>query len=71
MRINFLIVLFLVFSLTILFSNDYKEHTIQKGETIWRLSREYGIPVEELCKINNIEDITKVKAGTTIKIPNN
>ena len=71
MRRNFLISFFLVLSLIIMYSNDYKEHTIQKGETIWRLSKEYGIPVEELCKINNIEDITKIKTGTTIKIPKN
>lgn len=69
MRKNFLIILFLIFSLIMIYSNDYKEHVLQKGETIWRLSKEYGIPVEELCKINNINDITKIKEGTAIKIP--
>ena len=69
MKKYFLIPFFLIFSLIVFFSNDYNEHIIQKGETIWRLSKEYGIPVDELCKINNIDDITKVKAGAVIKIP--
>jgi LysM repeat protein len=69
MQKNFIISLFLILSLITGFSSDYKEHIIQKGETIWRLSKEYGIPVDELCKINNIEDITKVKTGTKLKIP--
>ena len=71
MKKYFLIPFFLIFSLIVFFSNDYNEHIIQKGETIWRLSKEYGIPVDELCKINNIDDITKIKAGAVIKIPKN
>jgi LysM repeat protein len=29
-------------------------HTVQKGETLSRISKRYGITVEELCKLNNL-----------------
>jgi len=69
MKINFLVAALLIFSLNFIISDDYKNHTIQKGETIWRISKNYSVTVEEICKINNIDDITKVKTGTTLKIP--
>ncbi len=39
---------------------------LKKGETLWRISKRYNIPLKELCRINNIKDVTKIKAGTKI-----
>lgn len=39
---------------------------IKKGETLWRISKRYNIPLETLCAINKIKDKSKVKAGTKI-----
>ena len=43
-------------------------HEIQKGETVWRLAKEYGLSEEALCQNNNIEDKTQIKAGEMLNI---
>lgn len=52
-------------------SLDYKVHSLKEGETLWRISKLYNIPLDKLCKFNNINDVTKVKKGAKIKIPDN
>ncbi len=44
-------------------------HKIEKGQTLWRIAKTYGVSVEELIKINKIEDITSIKIGQQIFIP--
>lgn len=44
-------------------------HTVQKGETLWRIGRTYNVPIEDLVKTNRLPDSTKVKAGQKIFIP--
>ena len=51
------------------FSLDYKIHYLKEGETLWRISKIYNIPLNDLCKINNISDVTRIRKGTGIKIP--
>jgi murein DD-endopeptidase MepM/ murein hydrolase activator NlpD len=43
-----------------------KYYTIKKGETLWQISKKYKIPIDEICKLNNIKNISKVKAGSKI-----
>ncbi len=43
-------------------------HEIQKGETVWRLAKEYGLSEEFLCQNNGIEDKTQIKAGEILNI---
>lgn len=43
-------------------------HEIQKGETVWRLAKEYGLSEELLCQNNGIEDKTQIKAGEILNI---
>jgi len=35
-------------------STEKQYHTVQKGETLYRISKKYGISVEELRKLNNL-----------------
>src|SRR5574344_648481 len=44
-------------------------HIVQKGETLYSLSRTYHTTVSEICKANNIADGVSVKAGQKIVIP--
>ncbi|MGA1868071.1 MAG: peptidoglycan DD-metalloendopeptidase family protein [bacterium] len=44
-------------------------HILQKGETIWRISVKYGVPVNKILRYNNIEDVTKLSIGQKIFIP--
>ena len=44
-------------------------HTVQKGETLWRIARAYQIPAEEIVRINRLPDVKKLKTGQRIFIP--
>lgn len=44
-------------------------HTIQKGETLYRIGKTFHIPVDSLMEINGITDSTILKPGMQIKIP--
>ncbi len=44
-------------------------HIIGKGETLWRISRTYGVELQEVAEINNLPDPTKIKVGQRIFIP--
>lgn len=44
-------------------------HTMQKGETLYRIGKTFHIPVDSLMEINGITDSTVLKPGIQIKIP--
>lgn len=44
-------------------------HTMQKGETLYRIGKTFHIPVDTLMEINGITDSTVLKPGIQIKIP--
>ncbi|SNZ09999.1 membrane-bound lytic murein transglycosylase D [Persephonella hydrogeniphila] len=49
-------------------SYKFKYHYVKKGETLYRISRKYGVPVEEIIKLNKIRD-NLIKPGMVLKIP--
>lgn len=44
-------------------------HTVKKGETLWRISQDYGTTVDELVQSNQISDVTEVPIGMRLFIP--
>jgi len=48
---------------------DNVVHTIAPGETLMKLSRQYGKPLSAIAKANNVEPTAKVKVGDKITIP--
>ena len=44
-------------------------HTIQSGETLYRLGKLYGIPPQEICDANPGLSTSNFRAGETIRIP--
>ncbi len=44
-------------------------HRVQKGETLWRISRVYEVDLDRLARINHLSDATKVKEGQMLFIP--
>ncbi len=44
-------------------------HTVGKGQTLWRISQAYGVELQELAELNNILDLSQVKAGQKVFIP--
>lgn len=64
---SFKYILFLLF--VIIFSSQTVSHQVQKGETLYSISRKYGISVGELCSANNISTSSVIKTGQNLKIP--
>ncbi len=44
-------------------------HVLQQGQTLYSLSRAYGVPVKTLVEANRIADPTRIPAGKTLFIP--
>lgn len=47
-----------------------KTHTIQSGDTIWRISRKYKVDQNALMRLNGISDPGRISIGKVLKIPN-
>jgi LysM repeat protein len=45
-------------------------HTIQSGETLFRIATNFGLTVEELATANNITDPSFIQVGQELRIPN-
>ena len=44
-------------------------HVMQPKQTLYAVSRMYGVPVKTLLRINNFANPNKIKVGTAIKLP--
>jgi len=44
-------------------------HIVKKNETVWSISRAYGVTVEELAKANDIIDIHSIRENNVLFIP--
>lgn len=44
-------------------------HRVEKGQTLWRVSKIYGVSVDEIVSSNNITDVTQIRFGQAIFIP--
>ncbi len=44
-------------------------HRVQPGESLWSISRKYGVTVEELVSLNSLSDPNKLSVNQRIQIP--
>ena len=44
-------------------------HTVKRGETLWRIAKTYGINLQTLAELNNIDNLSRIKSGQKIFIP--
>jgi lipoprotein NlpD len=44
-------------------------HHVRAGETLWRISKTYQVPLEVMLRENALADPTQLAAGTTLWIP--
>ncbi len=44
-------------------------HVVRRGETLWRISQTYAVPVDAIARANGIGDPTRVGAGRHLWIP--
>jgi murein DD-endopeptidase MepM/ murein hydrolase activator NlpD len=48
---------------------EEKTHVVQNGDTLYSLSRLYGVKTQDILFLNGITDTAKIKAGQKLKIP--
>lgn len=46
----------------------YKYHKVEKGETLYRLSKKYGISIDELTKMNGMKKNAQLQRGQKVKV---
>ncbi len=44
-------------------------HVLQRGETLYRLSKRYGVSVDSIVRRNRIRDVANVPTGARLSIP--
>ncbi len=50
-------------------SYPYHIHVVRRGETLWRISKRYGVSLHDLMAVNHLEDPSHLIAGTRLIIP--
>ena len=46
-----------------------RSHVVKSGETLWAISKKYGVSVSAIMKANAISDAGKVRQGSTLRVP--
>ena len=67
--INCAVIIILLVGSSFLLAAQNSEHNVAKGETLYGISRQYGISIDDLCALNGIGKTAVLKIGQTLKIP--
>lgn len=46
----------------------YSHHVVRKGDSLKRISKKYGITINEICRLNGIDPKKPLKKGTRLKL---
>jgi LysM repeat protein len=57
-----------IFSSGMLAAND-QTHVVSRGDTIYSISRQYSVSADELMRVNNITDPSRLQIGNRLRIP--
>ncbi len=52
-----------------LFAKNETSHVVRQGETLYAISKAYGVSLEEIERTNGIENPTQISSGQRITIP--
>ncbi len=44
-------------------------HTVERGQTLWRICKAYGVDMQDVARVNGLDDPTRIKVGQEIFIP--
>ena len=68
-----LVLIFVAVSLVALFgveiNADVQQHLVQKGDTLWGLSRKYKVPLKSIAQANRIKLTKRLQIGEKLLIP--
>lgn len=49
--------------------DNYDRYTVQPGATFSVIAKAFQVPVEEICRINNMKKTDKLRVGQELKVP--
>ena len=44
-------------------------HHVQPGQTLWRIARVYGVAIDEIVRVNGIDDPEEIEVGQQVFVP--
>lgn len=47
---------------------ETQKYTVQSGDSLWLIAQKYGMTVDEIAKLNNIEDVNMIYTGQILKM---
>ena len=47
---------------------EVQYHTVQSGDTLYKLARKYGTTVAELCRLNRIKEDSVIRIGQKLRV---
>ena len=50
------------------FDGEEEYHTVQKGETLYRISLKYGTTMQEILRLNNIQNADHIVEGQRLRV---
>lgn len=50
-------------------SDSYIQHTVKSGENLSLIAKKYGVTLDEIVRLNNIENANLITVGTVLTIP--
>jgi len=51
------------------FAPQFIQHRVRYGESLWTISKKYGVSIHDLAAINKIRNRNKVRVGQKLKVP--
>ncbi len=48
---------------------DYPYHIVAKGETLWRICKNYDVDIKEVMRLNHLCDASKIEVGQKLRLP--
>ncbi len=47
----------------------FQEYTVRSGDTIWQISRRFGVSMQDIIDLNNITNASRIYPGQVLRIP--
>jgi membrane-bound lytic murein transglycosylase D len=51
------------------FAPQHTVHRVKRNESLWTISRKYGVSIHDLAAVNKIKNRNKIKMGQKLTIP--
>jgi len=51
------------------FAPQFIQHRVRYGESLWTISKKYGVSIHDLAAVNKIRNRNKVRVGQKLKVP--